>query len=198
MRLLAPLPAGGMTFLHGIACKFDQVCECFLPFSLQPYQRLIKISHCGISFKVCNKIGVLVFFFKDLFIFYLYEYTAAVFRHTLEECIRSHCKWLWATVLLLRIELRNSRGAVSALNRWAISPALVLFFLYSVLSIPVCAGTYHRAEKSLELIFLPPPPECWDYRHEPLHPAYAVLGIRARTLYMSGKQSTKWTTSAKI
>jgi hypothetical protein len=27
---------------------------------------------------------------KDLFIFYLYEYTAAVFRHTLEECIGSH------------------------------------------------------------------------------------------------------------
>jgi hypothetical protein len=29
-----------------------------------------------------------------LFIYYLYEYTIAVFRHTPEECIRSHYRWL--------------------------------------------------------------------------------------------------------
>ena len=34
-----------------------------------------------------------------------------------------HCRWLWATMWCLGIELRTSRKAVSALNRWAISPA---------------------------------------------------------------------------
>ena len=34
-------------------------------------------------------------FFKMLFIyFYLYKYTVAVFRHTPEEGIRSHYRWL--------------------------------------------------------------------------------------------------------
>jgi hypothetical protein len=42
---------------------------------------------------------------------------------TPEEGIRSHYRWLWATMWLLGIELRTSARAVSALNRWAISPA---------------------------------------------------------------------------
>jgi hypothetical protein len=37
---------------------------------------------------------VFCFFFKDLFTIYLYEYTAAVFRHTLEEGIGSLYRWL--------------------------------------------------------------------------------------------------------
>ena len=71
---------------------------------------------------------ILSAFFKKRCIYYLYEYTAAVFRHTLEKCIRSHYRWLWATMWLLGIELRTSGRAVSALNRWAISPALLSTF----------------------------------------------------------------------
>ena len=41
----------------------------------------------------------------------------------LEEGIRSHYGWLWATMWLLGIELRTSGGTVCALNHWAISPA---------------------------------------------------------------------------
>jgi hypothetical protein len=43
---------------------------------------------------------------------------------TPEEGIRSHFRWLWATMWLLGIELRTSGRAVGALNHWAISPAL--------------------------------------------------------------------------
>jgi hypothetical protein len=62
------------------------------------------------------------FFFKDLF--YAHEYIVAVFRH-----IRSHSRWLWATKWLLRIEVRTSGRAVSALNHWATSPAWEPIFL---------------------------------------------------------------------
>jgi hypothetical protein len=64
-----------------------------------------------------------------LFIYLLYEYTAAIFKHTLEECIGSHYRWSWATMWLLGFELRTSRRAVSALTHWAILPALK-FLLY--------------------------------------------------------------------
>jgi hypothetical protein len=44
---------------------------------------------------------------------------------TPEEGIRSHYRWLWATMSLLGIELRTSEVVVSALNCWAIFPALL-------------------------------------------------------------------------
>lgn len=50
------------------------------------------------------------------FLLFSYEYTAAFFRHTLEECIGSHYRWLRATMWLLRIELRISGKGISALN----------------------------------------------------------------------------------
>ena len=46
---------------------------------------------------------------------------------TAEEGIRSHCRCLWGTTWLLGIELRASGGIVSALNRWDISPAPIIF-----------------------------------------------------------------------
>jgi hypothetical protein len=49
----------------------------------------------------------------------IYEYTP----DTPQEGIRSHYRWLWATMWLLGIELMTSGRAVSALNRWAFSPA---------------------------------------------------------------------------
>jgi hypothetical protein len=45
------------------------------------------------------------------------------FKKSPEEGIRSHCRWLWAIMWLLEIELRTSERAISALNLWAISPA---------------------------------------------------------------------------
>ena len=40
---------------------------------------------------------------------------------------RFHDRWLWATMWMLGLELRTSGRAVSALNHWAISPALGFF-----------------------------------------------------------------------
>jgi hypothetical protein len=43
---------------------------------------------------------------------------------TLEEGIRPHYRWLWATIRLMGTELRTSGRAVSAPNHWTISLAL--------------------------------------------------------------------------
>ena len=57
----------------------------------------------------------------------MYMSTPFLSSDELEEGIRSHYRWLWATIL--GIELRTSERAVSTLNRWAISPAPSLFFV---------------------------------------------------------------------
>ena len=49
---------------------------------------------------------------------------------TSEEGIGSHYRWLWATMWLVRIELRAFGRAVSALNCWAISPAPIFENFY--------------------------------------------------------------------
>jgi hypothetical protein len=46
-----------------------------------------------------------------------------------EEGIRSHYRWLWATMWVLGIELRTCGRAASAHNLWAISPAQDQIFL---------------------------------------------------------------------
>jgi hypothetical protein len=61
---------------------------------------------------------------KDLFIYFMYVSTLPLSSVTPEEGIRSHYRWLWATMWLLGFELRTSGRAVSALNCWATSPAL--------------------------------------------------------------------------
>jgi hypothetical protein len=53
----------------------------------------------------------------------MYMSTLFLSSDTLEEGIRSHYRWLWATMWLLGIELRTSGKAVSALNCGAISLA---------------------------------------------------------------------------
>jgi hypothetical protein len=53
----------------------------------------------------------------------MYVSTLSLSSETPEEGIGSHYRWFWATMWLLGIELRNSGRAVSAFNRWAISPA---------------------------------------------------------------------------
>jgi len=64
-----------------------------------------------------------LFFFFFLKIYLLYITTLLLSSDTPEEGIRSHYRWLWATMWLLGIELRTSGRAVGALNHWAISPA---------------------------------------------------------------------------
>jgi hypothetical protein len=51
-----------------------------------------------------------------------------VYLCTPEEGIRSHYRWLWATMWLLGIELRTSGRSATALNHWAISPVLIHCF----------------------------------------------------------------------
>ena len=52
---------------------------------------------------------------------------------TPEECIRSHYRWLCATMWLLGIELGTFRKSVSALIHWAISLTLELIFYLAAL-----------------------------------------------------------------
>jgi hypothetical protein len=77
-------------------------------------------------------------FFFLIYLFYINVSTLLLSSDTPEEGIRSHYRWLWATMWLLEIELRNSGRAVSALNHWAISPAPS-----QVLGLKVCATTLH-------------------------------------------------------
>ena len=58
----------------------------------------------------------------------MYMSTLLLSSDTPKEGVRSHYKWLWATMWLLGIELKTSGRAVNALNHWAISPALFFFF----------------------------------------------------------------------
>ena len=69
-------------------------------------------------------------FLKNIYLFHACEYTVAVFRHTRRGHRIPHYRWLWATMWLLGIELRTSGRAVSALNRWAISPAQTWRFVF--------------------------------------------------------------------
>jgi hypothetical protein len=69
---------------------------------------------------------VLLFFIIIIYLFIICEYIVAVFRHSR----RGQDQWLWATMWLLRTELRTFVRAVSALNHWAIAPALLSFFLF--------------------------------------------------------------------
>jgi hypothetical protein len=58
------------------------------------------------------------------------------YLQTHQKGVRSHNRWLGATMWLLGIELRTSGRAVSALNCWAISPDWVLLsFLIFLLDI---------------------------------------------------------------
>jgi hypothetical protein len=58
----------------------------------------------------------------------MYMSTPLLSLDTSEEGIRSHYRWLWATMWLLGIELRTSGRAVGALNRRAIQPQKFFFF----------------------------------------------------------------------
>ena len=74
------------------------------------------------------------------FIYFIYMSTPLLSSDPPEEGIKSDYRWLWATMWLLKIELRISGRTISALNRWAISPAptvcvLNYYFLTTELSL---------------------------------------------------------------
>jgi hypothetical protein len=60
---------------------------------------------------------------KKKIICFIYMSTQSLSSATPEEGIRSHYRWLWAAMWLVRTELRTSRRADSVLSRCAISPA---------------------------------------------------------------------------
>ena len=67
------------------------------------------------------------FTFK-IYLFYLYEFiNVSIFG---QDSIRSHYRWLWATIWLWGVELKTSGRAVGTLNHWAISPSLTELFLF--------------------------------------------------------------------
>jgi hypothetical protein len=55
-----------------------------------------------------------LFFLKDLFIYFMYASTLLCSSDTPEEGMGSQYRWLWANMWLLGIELRNSGRAISA------------------------------------------------------------------------------------
>jgi hypothetical protein len=58
----------------------------------------------------------------------MYLSTLSLSSDTSEGGIQSHCRWMWATMWLLGIELRTSGRAVSPLNHWATSLAYYATF----------------------------------------------------------------------
>jgi hypothetical protein len=77
---------------------------------------------------------VVCFFILRIYLFYVWVLDLYICIYTCmpEEGIRSHYRWLWATMWLLGIELRTSGRAVGALNHWAISPAPTFLFFKPV------------------------------------------------------------------
>ena len=87
--------------------------------------------HLFLSFSFLSSSFLFFFLFLILiYLFYVYENAVA---DTPEEGIRFHYRWLWATMWLLGFEFRTFRRAVSALNRWAISPTTSLCFSICIL-----------------------------------------------------------------
>jgi hypothetical protein len=83
---------------------------------------------------------IYLFFIYFLFIYLVYMSTLSLSSDTPEEGIRSHYRWLWATMWVLGIEMRSSGRTVSALKHWAISPApqiLIFYHLPGILLSPV-------------------------------------------------------------
>ena len=74
----------------------------------------------------CSKVSSYSSLFFLRYIYFTCMNTLLLFSDTPEEATDPHYRWLWATMWLLGIELRTSGRAVSALNLWAISPALAL------------------------------------------------------------------------
>jgi hypothetical protein len=104
---------------------------------------------------------------------YLLLYLSALYlsSYTPEEDVRSHYRWLWATMWLLGFELRTFGRAVSALTRWAISPASIsLAYLWHAFVVEgiIVPGSGYQCGKIFGRTLLPSPivgdVQLWDCR----------------------------------
>lgn len=87
-------------------------------------------------------------------------------------------------------------GIAGMYQLWPTSVTFVIsIFLFNIVSC-VASGkpqTFFIAEHELELLlFLPSPPECWDYMWVLPRSVYVTLGMEPRASYMLGKPSNKW------
>jgi hypothetical protein len=73
----------------------------------------------------------ILFYFLKFYLFISYMSTLWLSLDTPEGGIRSHYRWLWATMWVLGIELTTSGRAVPAYNHWAVSPAPILWYFKS-------------------------------------------------------------------
>jgi len=78
------------------------------------------VTSCPMGARIWIQLRV---FFVFLKVYLMHMNTLLLSSDTPEESIRSHYRRLWAAIWLVRIELRTSGRAVSALTHWAISPA---------------------------------------------------------------------------
>ena len=82
--------------------------------------RLSCFAICTLSTEPSDWTHVDIFFLK-MYLFIRYKYTVAVFRHTRRGC-QIPLQMVVSHHVIAGFELRTFRRAVTALNRWAISP----------------------------------------------------------------------------
>jgi hypothetical protein len=90
-----------------------------------------------------------IIYFVYLLVF-LHVSTLLLSSDTPGEGIGSHYRWLWATMWLLRTELRTSERAGSALNCWAIFPAPSYFFNMHLFAYIIEVIEYRGKEKTCD------------------------------------------------
>jgi hypothetical protein len=139
------------------------------------------------------------------FLKFIYMSTLMKSSDTSRKGIRSHYRWLWATMWLLEIELKTSGRTLSAPNPWAISPAPIcdIFFNYSfIYLLCVCPGVGHVCHSGYVKVRgqLPEIDPCFllwiprtelrlpDGRH--LYTLRYLADIKARTSNMLNKHSS--------
>jgi hypothetical protein len=107
-------------FLSGI-CLSILVCLHWLSLSHVGFFS-VRSDVCVWGFCLLRSFYSVSRFFFKVYLF-MYRSTLSLSSDIPEEDIWFHYRWLWATMKFLGIELRTSGRAVSALNRWTISPA---------------------------------------------------------------------------
>ena len=103
-------------------CNYTWVHCVFCVFSL-----FTNISSKLYEFK--SSIHCYIVYFLLRFIYLLYVSPLQLSSDTPEKGVRSHHRWLWATMWLLGFELGTFWRSVSTLNCWAITPAPTLYHL---------------------------------------------------------------------
>lgn len=100
------------SILLWVTQSISHLCICHYTYS---------VCACHTFHEISTKIGGLPLRF--IVCVYMSALYACMTLH--QKRIRSRCRWLWATMWLLGLELRSSGRAACTLNHWAISPAPV-------------------------------------------------------------------------